>query len=142
MYTGNGGRSWGLRKICGFSETPMCPGYACLTEVDLEFVDSRNRWLAARAPLGMDPSAAYLYRTREPGRTWTALETPFAGQVTFVDAWTRWAFGGEGRGRIGGLSYTVMQAAISCRCHSNFPKGNSGAATIIKSPCSSPAATA
>ena len=106
MYTEDGGRTWGLSAIDEFGEYHMCPGYACVSEVDLEFVDPRNGWLAAKAPLGMGPSAPYLYRTRDAGRSWTELEMPIVGQVTFIDAWTGWALGGEGRGLNGWLYYT------------------------------------
>jgi photosystem II stability/assembly factor-like uncharacterized protein len=43
----------------------------------------------------MSSDMAYLYRTQDGGQTWSALEMPVSGGISFVDNMTGWAVGGE-----------------------------------------------
>jgi hypothetical protein len=67
MYTENGGRTWGLTSIAQLGHSLICPGEACLTDVDLESSDPVDGWLAAHAPPGMSSDVKYLYRTQDAG---------------------------------------------------------------------------
>jgi photosystem II stability/assembly factor-like uncharacterized protein len=47
--------------------------------------------------MGMSSDERYLYRTRDGGQTWVALEMPRTGSVVFTDASTGWLVGGRSR---------------------------------------------
>ena len=109
MDTLNGGSSWSLSVVDELGADPLCPGPGCLRDVDLEFLDERNGWLWAHAPLGMQNEQFYLYRTRDGGQSWTELakyddsgtggpgyvpRMPILHQIAFIDASSGWATGG------------------------------------------------
>ena len=97
FYTGNGGGDWASFTIAEFAEPLFCPGSACLSGIDLDFVDPLNGWLAAYAPMGNISDRQYLYRTGDGGQSWVPLSMPLSGRITFLDAATGWAAGGATR---------------------------------------------
>jgi len=97
FYTGNGGMDWASYTVVEFAEPSYCPGPACVSSVDLDFVDSQNGWLAAYAPMGNISDRQYLYRTGDGGQSWVPLSIPVSGRITFLDAATGWATGGATR---------------------------------------------
>jgi len=95
--TGNGGRDRASYTVAEFAEPRTCPGPACISSVDLDFVDPQNGWLAAYAPLGNISDRQYLYRTGDGGRSWAPLSIPVSGRISFLDATAGWATGGGTR---------------------------------------------
>ena len=97
FFTGNGGRDWASYTVAEFAEPLYCPGPACVSSVDLDFVDPQNGWLAAYAPLGNISDRQYLYRTSDGGQSWAPLSIPVSGRISFLDATAGWATGGGTR---------------------------------------------
>lgn len=97
FYTDTGGRDWAVYRVAEIDEPGYCPGPACLSGIDLDFVDSQHGWLAAYAPLGNISDLQYLFRTTDGGRSWTALSIPVSGRISFADSTNGWAAGGGTR---------------------------------------------
>jgi photosystem II stability/assembly factor-like uncharacterized protein len=120
IRTEDGGRSWAAYEVARFSDPSFCPGPACIIVDDIDFVDPQRGWLAAHAAEGMNTDIHLLYRTRDGGRTWTSLEMPVVGTITFIDASTGWATGGEShwttdrllRTRDGGASWEPVSLPL------------------------------
>ncbi len=98
LHTEDGGKNWVNYKVDEFPYSRTCPSSRCLSDIELDFVDSKNGWLVASAPLGGQSSDAFLYRTRDGGRTWIPLSIPIVGwHIAFLDSLNGWTNGGKTR---------------------------------------------
>lgn len=97
LRTEDGGRSWSQGQVLEFQEPLYCPGPACISGMELEFVDQQTGWLIGHTPLGNVSDVPYLFHTEDGGQSWSQLTIPIVGSLDFLDPLNGWAVGGETR---------------------------------------------
>jgi photosystem II stability/assembly factor-like uncharacterized protein len=101
--TTDGGASWQSATV-GSSNL-----FAPTNPTWLSFANQSDGWLEAQTVSSSNFSNANLYRTTDGGATWTALQIPIAGPITFVSAEDGFVSGGA----TGGALYATHDAGAS-----------------------------
>lgn len=97
LRTSDGGRTWSSVRI---SAPSAANASAYGGPAWVRFVDPLHGWILVKDVSSSNFSFGRLYRTRDGGRSWTALEAPLGDPVTFVDQQTGWTAGGPAGDRL------------------------------------------
>jgi len=95
--TADGGRTWSSASV---SAPSAANASAYGGPAWVRFVDALHGWILVKDVSSSNFSFGRLYRTKDGGRSWTALETPLGDPVTFVDRLTGWTAGGPAGDRL------------------------------------------
>jgi photosystem II stability/assembly factor-like uncharacterized protein len=115
--TTNGGRSWGSARVAApsmdFASAPAGSAW-------IDFIDARHGWIEVQLATSANFSWADLFRTDDGGRTWSAVESPAAGEIAFATRRDGWLAGGVADSRLfsthdGGRTWSAAALPLPSR---------------------------